>query len=233
MLNSKTRKIFKDLGSIGNSAIIRYPLTPIIQLDRALISFIDLEALGEEQFEEFGIYHLSEFLSLVDLYEGGEIKRNGNVIELKNESSSQKYKTSDLDVLEIFDMPSAVLEKIQETTPEVTFTLTSDRLDKVKKVSSLLSLKSFIIEAQGDELNLVACELSENGAYMNEAVHNISGAEVTNDTKVVFDMANILKIPSIDFEVSIIKNQKTGNYISLWKAIDEPISIIATVQRSL
>ena len=232
MLGKKTRQAFKDLNTIGNSAIIRYPLTSIIQLDRTLISFIDLEALGEESFEEFGIYFLSEFLALIDLYEDGDIERNGNIIELKNANSTQKYETSDLDIMEIFDMPSTVLEKLLSADTELTFTLNSVELDRIKKVASLLKLKSLVIDAD-TELDLVACNLSENNTYMNESINRINDVDITTPTKVVFDIQNILKIPSIDFNVRIIKNVSTGNYISVWEANEEPVTIVASIQKSL
>ena len=232
MLGKKTRKAFKDLNAVGNSAIVRYPLTSIIQLDRALISFINLEELGEEPFDEFGIYYLSEFLSLIDLFEDGVITKEDNIIKLKNDNSSQKYKTSDLDTMEIFDMPAVVLEKISASPSLVTFDIKSEEIERIKKVVALLKLKSFIVDAS-DKLNIVACNLSENGVYMNESINTIEGAVISEPTRVVFDTLNISKLPSVDFKVSVTRNENTGNYISLWKATDEPISIIVAVQKTL
>ena len=233
MLNKATRKVFKDLNTIGNSAIIRYPYTSIIQLDRALISFVNLEELGEEPFEDFGIYFLSEFLSLIDLYEDGEINRVDNIIELANADSRQSYETSDLDIMKIFDMPSAVLEKLKASDAEVNFEMSADQLDRIKKVASLLKLKTFIVDAKGDNLDVVVCNLSENNAHMNESVNHIPVSTITNDTKVVYDIQNILKIPSVDFNIKIIKNQETGNYISLWEAVNEPVTIVVSIQKSI
>ncbi|MCK5536171.1 MAG: hypothetical protein KAI79_05045 [Bacteroidales bacterium] len=235
MLNKNTQKAFKDLNTIGNSAIIRYPLTSVIQLDRALISFIDLEALGEEPFEEFGIYFLSEFLSLIDLYDGGEIERKDNIVEFKNASSTQKYETSDLEIMKIFDMPGTVLEKLLDSPTEATFTVSSDMVDRIKKVSSLLKLKSLIVDANAEtkELSLIACNLSENNAYMNESNNSIPDCDITTTTKIVYDIQNILKIPSVDFNIRIIKNPTSGNHISVWEAIDEPVTIVVAVQKSL
>ncbi len=233
MLNKETRKALKDLSTIGDSAIIRWPFTSIIQLDRALISFIDLEKLGEKEFDEFGIYFLSEFLSLIDLYEDGEIKRTGNIVELSNNNSTQKYQTTDLDIMNIFDMPSAVLGKLLASDIEVSFDLSSEQLDRIKKVASLLKLKTFIIDAKADNVNLVACNLSENDAYMQESISEVPGGTINVDTKVVFDIQNILKIPSANFKIRVIKNEKTGNYISLWESEDAPVTIIVAIKKAL
>ena len=235
MLNKNTRTVLKNLNTIGNSAIIRYPYTSIIQPDKTLISFIDMEALGEEEFDEFGIYFLSEFLSLVDLYDDGEVRREGNIIELENSYSTQKYETPDLEIMKIFDVPSAVLGKLLSSEIEVSFDLGTEQLSRIKKVASLLKLKSMIVDAktENEEMKLVACNLSENDSYMQESVNDVPIGIVNVDTKVVFDIQNILKIPDADYKVRIIKNQDTGNYISLWEAENEPFSIIVTLQKSL
>ncbi len=233
MLNKNTRKVLKELNTIGDSAIIRYPYTSIIQLDRALISFIDLEALGEDEFDEFGIYFLSEFLSLIDLYEDGDIKRTDNVIELSNSTSTQKYHTTDLEIMKMFDMPSEVLGKLIASEVELNFELKAEQLDRIKKVASLLKLKTFIIDAQNDKINIVACNLSENDTYMQESVNEIPGGNINVDTKVVFDIQNILKIPSTDFNIRIIKNEKTGNYISVWESEQDPVTIIVAIKKAL
>lgn len=233
MLNKETRKAIKSLLTIGDSAIIRYPYTSVMQLDKTLISFIDLEALGETEFEEFGVYFLSEFLSLVDLYEDGEITRDGRVIELKNSTSTQNYQTTELDVMKIFDMPSAILDKMLKSDVEVSFDLGSEQLDRIKKVASLLKLKSLIVDTHDDELNLVACNLSENNAYMQASTNVVPISEINSKVKIAYDLQNILKIPSIDFKVRIIQNKETKNYISIWEAVNDPIKIIVAVQKAI
>ena len=233
MLNKETRKAIKSLLTIGDSAIIRYPYTSVMQLDKTLISFIDLEALGETEFEEFGVYFLSEFLSLVDLYEDGEITREGRLIELKNSTSTQKYQTTELDVMKIFDMPSVILDKMLQSDVEVSFNLGSEQLDRIKKVASLLKLKSLIIDSHDEDLKLIACNLSENNTYMQESTNIVPATEVNSKVKIVYDLQNILKLPSIDFKVRIIQNKETGNYISIWEADEQPIKIIVAVQKAI
>ena len=89
-------------------------------------------------------------------------------------------------------MPSEVLGKLIASEVELNFELKAEQLDRIKKVASLLKLKTFIIDAQNDKINIIACNLSENDTYMQESMNEIPGGNINVDTKVVFDIQNIL-----------------------------------------
>ena len=68
---------------------------------------------------------------------------------------------------------------------------------------------------------------------MQESTNIVPASEVNSKVKIVYDLQNILKLPSIDFKVRIIQNKETGNYISIWEADEQPIKIIVAVQKAI
>lgn len=230
MLNENTRKGLKTLTTVGNAAIVRYPWTSVLQKNKSIIAFINLEEYGEEPFEEFGLEEaLSEFLSLVDFYQDPEISADGNLITIESGKQVQHYETSDLDSMKSFDIPVTALENVSKTPEIINFEITASELSRLKKISSITKATSLIVGGKEDgESTLTVCRLDRNNNISNDSVTEYPMSS-TEDINVVFDMMNIAKLPEKSYQVSIKRSATTGNGVSIWTVEDEPIKIIVSV----
>jgi len=228
MLNENTRKVLKSLTSVSGSAIIRYPLSTVAQKDKSLIAFVDLEALDEAPFDEFGVSFLSDLLNLVDFYDDAQIELNGGVIDIKTANSHQRYRTTELEMMKAFDVNSAILDKLGAETPEIKFDITKDEFDRFKKIASLVKSDFFVVE----DGSIVVCKLDATNTMLDESTtDHLMDTNGCKD-RVAFEMKNIDKIPSGAYEVKLIKNPNSGNFISLWTSEDNPFKIVVSVAKT-
>ena len=228
MLNEQTRKGLKSLTTIGNTAIVRYPWTSILQKNKSLIAFINMEEYGETEFEEFGLESMSEFLSLVEFYKDPEITIENGIISIESGNFHQRYSTSDLDTMKSFDINVSTLEKIEATPEIISFEIKAEDLQRFKKIASLTKATSFVVSGKDGESNIAICKLDKNNNMSDESITDYP-MSVSKEMTVVFDMQNIAKLPDKNYSVSIKQSSKTGNGISVWEVDDEPIKIVVSV----
>jgi len=226
LLNETTRKGLKSLTNIGNTAIIRYPWTTVVQADRNLIAFVGLEEYGETPFSEFGLESLSEFLALVEFYRDPEITVDDTTLTLTSGNRVQRYTASDVDDMKAFDIPTTMMTNVGNTPDAITFEISASELQNEKKNASLTRASSFIVN--GKDSTITVCKLDRNKNISDDSVTQYAMAS-KEDTSIVFDMNNISKLPDKDYTVYIKKSESTGNYISLWEVSDEPIKIIVSL----
>jgi len=228
MLKQDTRELLKALAPISDSMILKYPITGINQVDKSIIAFLDLEKLGEEEFDTFGIYKIGEFLSLLDIYADSDISLADDVVTIQNSTTTQRYVTTHINNLEAFDIPTTVLDNISKAPKVAEVTITKQELENIKKISNLLKLPDLTIETENNELFAIVNNASQPG--MNDNKTKIGAAAISEDFKLVIDMNQISKLPSIEYDIEIAKNPKTGSYITLFKAKTIPLKIVVSVK---
>ena len=232
MLNEQTRKGLKSLTTVGNAAIVRYPWTSVLQKNKSLIAFINMEEYGEEPFEEFGLESMSEFLSLVDFYEDPEIAIQNGVISIESGKFHQKYGTSDLDTMQSFDVKVTTLEKVTATPEVINLEISVEELQRFKKIASLTKSTTLLVSgSESGDCSVTVCKLDRNNNMSDESVTEYP-MSVSEDISIVFDIQNIAKLPDKNYSVSIKKSPTTGNCISVWEVGDEPINIVMSVANS-
>jgi len=229
LLNEETRKGLKSLTTVGNAAILRYPWTSVLQKNKSVIAFINMEDYGEDQFEEFGLENMSEFLTLVDFYKDPEISQEGSVISIESGKYHQRYQTSDLDTMKSYDIPVTALDKISGTPEVIAFEISSEELGRMKKIASLTKATTMLISGKVDgDSTITVCKLDRNKNMSDESVTEFP-MSVNEDINVEIDMQNVSKLPDKNYSVSIKKSPSTGNGVSMWEVDDEPIKIIVGV----
>ena len=230
MLGSKFRSYLKDCISIGTSAIIRHPYTKVNQPDGALLCFIETKEAGEEAFDDFGIFHLTEFLNILEYAGESEISLNNGIITIKANNFTQKYETTNLSVMSSFDVNDKVLENIRSAEPVLEIDLSKDTFDQMKKVASILNLERLLVNA-GKSVLYVA-NLDDSNQMRNETAFNTE-MQTAEKSTFVFDMRNVSKIPSDDYIFRIVRNPKTSSPISYFQAKSKPITIICFVKEEI
>jgi len=194
-----------------------------------MIAFIDLSKFGEEKFEKFGIFNLSELLSILGVVENASVELKDGIITISNETSSIKYFTTNIDLLsQTFSANPRIPENIKAAPTAMLFTLEASVLDKLKKTSTLMKLEQLVIENDGDKIYLTITGSNKDSS--NNYKVRIDNIINEGNHKIVLDMENIKKIPAGEYEVKVAKNAKTGSYITIFMSKDIPsLEIVVNV----
>jgi len=227
MLKKETLSQFKKLSGISDSAIIQYPITNFNPADKSILAFLNLEELGEEPFEKFGIYKISEFLQLLDFYSDAEINLDGNVITIKNDITTQRYITTNENNLKSFEVSSAIISKIEQSPLIGNINLTSDDIERIKKISNLLSLSELGISSTESEIVFtIQADSSQFNTQTQNDNKTIMSGGATEAFELKIKMDSIQKLPVCDYTIEIHKNENSGSYITQWDAVDSPLQIV-------
>ena len=231
MLTKKTQAILSDLAAISTAAIIDYPITGIQDSGKSMVAFIDLSQFGEEEFEKFGIFNLSELLSILGVIDNAEVNLDDEgVITIKNDNSSIKYFTTNLDLLsQTFSANPKIPENIKAAPSAMSFTLESSVLDKLKKTSTLMKLEHLVVNTNSDdEIQLTITGINKDSS--NNYKIKVTEAENTGTHKIILDMENIKKLPAGNYSVKVAQNAKTKSYITMFSSKDIPsLEIVVNV----
>jgi len=219
MLNKKTREILNQLSTINNSMIITYPVTTVI-LGKSIQAFLNVEELGETDFQEIGVFNIGEFNSVVSVIDDPEISNDGTgTLTIKNDNSSIKYGTTTVDIIESECRGNPELvDKIARNENVISFSLGLKDLDKIKKMSGLLKdLNNLDIKSVDGKITVTT---RSNEKSSNDFVINFDG-ESTGDNSITLDMSLVNKLPSSDFNVKVYKSAK-GTLVSVFESTTVP-----------
>lgn len=229
MLNKSVQKILSDLSNISTTAIISHPITGIQDIDRSIVAFINLEEMGEDAFETFGLMNINEFLNVVSLVDNADISMNNKIALIKNDSNTTKYYTTDISIIEeAYGTKVAILDNINNAIEAANFDITSEMLDKLKKTMITLKLFDLVIKPENGGLSLNVTDNQTSDSNTSKTI--IMGECQDTDMSLVIDMNNIKKIPSGSYNVRVAKNPKSGSYITKWTSLDLPsLQIVVSV----
>jgi len=218
MLNKETLGILKQLGQINQEQIITYPRTTII-LGKAIQAFLDVDKLGEEEFEEIGIYDINQLYSVVGVIEKPEITYNDRFLEIKSSTTSEKtrYGTTQVEIIESSTRGNPdLVDRIRTNTEVLSFDITTDELNKFKTMSSLLkNLSDLSIESKGDEVTLTVKSVEKSTNSYNKTFKG----DVKEEISMLLVMDIIKKLPNSDYKVTVFKSKK-GSLVAVWDSKD-------------
>lgn len=223
MLNTETQKTLSDLSAISTTAIITYPITGIQDIDRSIVAFINVEDLGEEEFEDFGLMNITEFLNLASLIENADISIEDKIATIKNDNNeTSKYHTTDISIIEeAYGTNPAILDNIDKAPESANFDISVENLDKIKKTSGFLKVNDLVIAPDANG-NIVLDITDSKTKDSNSFKTTIDGTCTDTDMNIVIDMNNIKKIPSGNYNIKVAKNPRSGSYITKWTSLDKP-----------
>lgn len=227
MLNQNTRNVLSQLSAINNSMIISYPITTVI-MGKNIQAFLDLEKMGETQFEEIGVFNINEFNSVINVIENPTIENNNGTLTIKNDSTSIKYGTTSIDIIESECRGnSELIEKIKQNDVVMSFELTSKDLDRIKKMSGLLKdLSDLVITSNASNVNVTVT--SKERSSNNYSVNFVGTVNEETSMSLVMDVVN--KLPSSAFTVTIYKSKK-GSLVSVFESIYVPgLSVVLSAK---
>ena len=214
MLNKNTKTVLSALSNINTQAIVSYPVTGI-KMGNNIQAFFDMSKLGEESFDEFGIFNIPELMSTVSIIgDDAEITMDAGIMNINNGNSNIRYMTTNVGILEDeCRTKTDMVDRIKGNSLVMSFDLPNTELDKLKKVSGVLkdltdlnieSKENITLTVQGKEKSTNNIAITLNGV-------------VNEETELKVVMSNVNKLPSSSYNVSVFKSQK-GSLIALFES---------------
>lgn len=228
MLNKKTLKVIQSLNSISNKVIFDYPLT-CIRDGKTVQAYLDMSKLGEDEFESFGIYSLSDLLSAVSLIENPEITLNSKTLKIFNNKSSVTYNTSSIELLEE-DCGSdySLIQRVKSNTKIGEFELSSNDFKDIKIASNALKdLPDLHISNSKSGISLKISGKEKN----SNTYETIVDGKSEEDFNLIANLNFLKKIPTGNYLVEIYKSQKGDSRILLFTSKDiESLEILLAIK---
>lgn len=193
-LSSFTMQTLKNFSSINPNLVI-HPGKSIMTMSEA--KNILAQATVPEEFDRtFGIYDLSEFLSVLNLFETSNIQLDEHFATVGDTSGRAKIKYFFSDT-EMLTSPS---KPISMPEPDVTFTLDMATLANLKRASSALGHSEVSITAANGVVTLTVVD-STNSTSNTYSI-DVDGEYKSEDFNFILNIANLRMIPS-DYKVEI------------------------------
>ena len=219
-LNKVTHDILKNFSEINTNILIK----PGSELNTiSTMRNIFAKATITESFDnEFGIYDLNEFLSVVSSLHKPSLTLQDKYMTISTEGSKSKAKY-------FYSDPSVIVSPTKDVTmppSDVTFTLTESNLQQLQKMAAILKAPDLaLIGEKGGDVVLKVCDKKNDTSNKFDIV---VGENATADYTFYFKVEN-LKMMSGDYDVAVssksishFKNTKLP--IEYWIAL-EPDSV--------
>ena len=193
-LSSFTMQTLKNFSSI-NPNLVFNPGKSVMTMSEA--KNILAQATVPEEFDRtFGIYDLSEFLSVVNLFDAANLKLDDQFATIGDTSGRAKIKYFFSDT-EMLTSPS---KPIVMPDPEVTFTLDQTTLANLKRAASALGHSEVSITGSNGVVTLTVVDTSNSTS--NTYSIDVDGEYKSEDFNFILNISNLRMIPS-DYKVEI------------------------------
>lgn len=196
-LSNETREVLSNFAGINTNLVvsgesfIRSVTTAKNLMARANIS---------DTFPyKFGIYDLSEFLGALSMFEDPDLEFDDNkkFVKITEQNKSLRYYFADVSNLVTSDKDVTMPEC------EVTFTLSDEQLNTIRKASSALSANDLVIKRDGE--NLLAVVTDTKNPSSNQFTLDLGNLSIntTENFEFVFDIPNFKFIVSDEYKFSV------------------------------
>lgn len=214
-LSQQTLTILENFSKISNSV---YFHGGRIQKTMTPAKSIVVEATFDEDFPvEFGIYDMSQFLSVLSLFGAPELEFSEKKLLIKDGDSTATYWFTPKELIKDAVIPQN--KSISLSNVDLSFGLSKDNLKYLKSSAAVMSAPNFIINGDGTNIDLLVTDAdSESSNKMSKHVGH------TSDTfRFVGDVIN-LKMLDDDYDVKVSKSgiiefTSKNNKLKYWVAI--------------
>lgn len=217
-LSNETLAILKNFAAIQPNVVFRagQELKTIAEAK----NIVAKATIAETIPQDFGIYDLNDFLSSMSLFSNPSFafSADGKSSTLSEGKSTLTYFFSDESSL-TYPQKDVAMPPI-----DVSFTLTSDVLNALRKATSLLSVSTVSVEDQG--AGIVVRVKDPKNSTSNSYGTEVEGVTNGHTFKFHFDIGNFKILPG-DYDVSI-----SGKLISHFKHKTLPIEYWIALEKS-
>ena len=220
-LSSETLSVLKNFSTINSNLVIR-PGNVIKTMSEAK-NVMALATVSEQFPNEFGVYDLNEFLSVLSMFDHPSLAFDTDMkyVSIVEGKRAVKYFFSDTSIL---TSPS---KDITMPPAEVKFTLTADDLNSMRKAAAALGVSDVVItnsEAAG-VVSVQVTDIKDNTSN-SYGVDLDSNATSSEPFKFVFNIANF-KLLNGDYDVSV-----SSKLISHFKNTSTDVEYFIALEKS-
>ena len=136
-ISENTRDILKNFSTINSGIVVKEGNT--FRTISAMKNIM-AKATVSEEFSDFAIYDLSEFLGAISLFNDADFDFGNSSVVISDANSSMVY---------FFAAENTVISPQKDISfpePEITFTLTQQVRNAVEKASAVLGVSDLILE---------------------------------------------------------------------------------------
>ena len=145
VLSQNTIEILKNFAAINPNLLFKQGSTVDTVSDAK--TMIGSANIAEVMPQEFGIYDLNEFLSILTLVDQPQLEFGKTSVTIRDGNTSIEYRYAALDTLTV---PT---RKVSMPAPEVVLNLTSDSMNRLKKAASVLGHSSIQLEGKNGRIS--------------------------------------------------------------------------------
>ena len=190
-LSNETVSVLKNFSTINQNLVIKSGST--ITTMSAMKNIVAKADVKEDFPQDFAIYDLNEFLSVITFFENPELEFKDNFVVVTEEGISERARY-------FFSDPSVVTTPTKPITMpecEVKLNLSSDILDRITRGASIIGAPDLALESG----TLKATDKKNETA--NDFQMDIEVESDSNDYKFWFKVENLKLIPdSYDVQIS-------------------------------
>lgn len=219
-LSSDTQSTLKNFASINSNLVVQEGNT--IRTISEAKNILAKASVSEQFTTSFGVYDLNEFLGVMSMFDDPEVNINDDAAfaQIKQDRRSVKYFFSDPSIL------TTPAKDIELPSSEVTFSLSQDDMNSVRKAASTLGVSDLVVtgEEGGTGLTLLVTDVKDPTSNS----FNVDIDECTRPSepfKFVFNIANF-KFVSGDYHVAISKSlishfKNASTPVEYWVALEK------------
>jgi hypothetical protein len=223
IISSETKSILKNFATINPNMVFKGGnVIKTMSEARNILG----SAVVIEDFPEFGIYDLNEFLSVLGMFGNPELtfSKDMKYVVIKEGSRSVKYFFSDIGIL------THPTKDVVMPDTDVEFNITSEELTTIRKASSVLGLNDVVITKDGDSVGIKIEDVNDvtsNSFYIDlKENHNLKVSDTLKSFKFIFNVNNI-KMCNSDFEVHI-----TTKWIARFRDLQSEIEFFIAIDKN-
>ena len=216
-ISNDTNSVLKNFASINPNIVCKpgQKLTTISDAKNILAT----ATIVEDFPQEFGIYDLNEFLSVIGLVSNATLQFESNYVTVMNDEARVNYYFASPEIL------TSPEKELNMPNCEFNVPISMQFLTNVRKAAAVLGHSELIISGKDGEITAKVVDSKDATANSYE-IHLDSNNDCKNEFSFVINIAN-LKLLEGDYFLSI-----SSKLISSWQNADFPVQYFIALEKS-
>lgn len=136
---------------------------------------------------DFGIYDISEFLKILNIFDDPDVEFNDKFATIKSNGQSVKFFSADKSVLVVPE------KEIKMPTPDITFQLSAEQLAMISKAATALKASDLIIKSVDSKIVIQVTDKKTDTS--NEFEFTVGDTELSFNVNLKIDNLKLIPAP--------------------------------------